>query len=135
MRRILIIDDESEVRNYLRVALERAGYQVLEADNGKTGVKLFRRSPVDLVVTDIFMPEKEGIETIRELRREFPELKILAVSGGISGLEPGHYLKMAQKLGANAILEKPFHQNQFIESVRELLASLSHNDAICEPSS
>jgi CheY-like chemotaxis protein len=121
MKRILLIDDDNEVRNFLRSALECAGLQVLEADNGETGVKLFRHSLVDLVVTDIFMPEKEGIETIRDLRSEFPGLKILAISGGVSGLAPELYLKMAQKLGANSILEKPFTQKKFIESVLELL--------------
>lgn len=133
MKRILLIDDDSEVRRFLRVSLERAGYHVLEADNGKAGIELFRRAPVDLVVSDIFMPEKEGIETIRELRGEFPELKILAVSGGIPGLDPEYYLKMARKLGADASLEKPFNQKQFLESIYELLTPLECEDTGSEP--
>lgn len=133
MKRILLIDDDGEVRHLLRVALERSGYEVLEADNGKAGVDLFRRTPVDLVVSDIFMPEKEGIETIRELRREFPELKILAVSGGVPGLDPEHYLNMARKLGADAGLEKPFNQSQFLESVGELLTPPGHGETGSEP--
>jgi DNA-binding response OmpR family regulator len=129
MKRILLIDDDSEVRRFLRVALERAGYEVLDADNGRSGVELFRRTPADLVVTDIFMPEKEGIETIRELRGEFPEMKILAISGGIPGLDPEHYLSMARKLGADASLEKPFSQKQLLESINELLGSVGREDA------
>jgi DNA-binding response OmpR family regulator len=133
MKRILLIDDDSEVRLFLRIALEREGYQVLEADNGRDGVDLFRSAPVDLVVADIFMPEKEGIETIRELRLEFPEVKILAVSGGIPGCDPDHYLKMAQKLGANSSLAKPFDQKRFLESVCELLAPDGHENDVAEP--
>ena len=82
MARILIIDDEEKFRKMLRQMLERAGHEVVEAPDGKEGVKLYREKLTDLIITDIFMPEKEGIQTIKELKRDFPEAKIIAISGG-----------------------------------------------------
>lgn len=121
MKRILVIDDDSEIRYCVRAILEKAGYEVLEADNGKSGIELFRRTSADLAMVDIFMPEKEGIETIRELRKGDPELKILAVSGGILGHDPHHYLNIAQMLGANGSLEKPFKQDRLLEVIGKML--------------
>jgi len=124
MKRILLIDDDGEVRSCLRTILEQAGYHVLEAENGKAGIEFFMRFSAELVMVDIFMPEKEGIETIRELRREFPELKIMAMSGGIPGCDPDQYLGIAKKLGADRSIEKPFRRDQILAAVGELLAPM-----------
>ena len=121
MASILLIEDDAEVRTVIRRMLESKNHEVVEAQNGKVGLRLYRKNSTDLVVTDILMPDKEGIETIRELRRDFPEVKIIAISGGgMLGLE--RYLKLAKKMGAQRTLEKPFNGNELNEVVRELLS-------------
>jgi YesN/AraC family two-component response regulator len=82
MANILIIDDDQQILNMLSQILKRAGYGVVEALDGKQGLKLYRENPTDLIITDIIMPEKEGLETIMELQRDFPDVKIIAISGG-----------------------------------------------------
>ena len=120
MKRILIIDDDDQVRLMLRIMLERAGYAVMDAENGEVGVRLNRMEPADLIITDIFMPEKEGLETIRELLRDFPEAKIIAISGG--GMTGAlSYLSLAKSFGALHTMEKPFNQHQILTAVGELL--------------
>ena len=121
MKRILIIDDDIDVRHCIRDILEQSGYAVLEAENGIVGLDKFRQNKADLVIIDLFMPEKEGIETIIELRKEFPELKILAISGGIPGYGPDHFLNIAQKLGADRSLDKPFNMGQLLTAIEELI--------------
>ena len=125
MKRILVIDDDRAVRMCILGNLEAAGYTVFEADNGNTGIAIFRSNPVDLVIVDLFMPEKEGIETIIELRKGFPDLKILAISGGIPGYGPDHFLNIAQKLGADGALDKPFTMQHLLSVVGDLLASVT----------
>jgi DNA-binding response OmpR family regulator len=107
MARILIIDDEAGVRATLSLALQASGHETLEAANGRLGLELFARERVDLVITDILMPEKEGIETIIELRQRRPDLKIVAISGG-GRSQNKDYLVNATHLGADATLRKPF---------------------------
>lgn len=125
MKRILVIDDDRDVRNCILENLEAAGYSVFEADNGNTGIAAFRSSPVDLVIVDLFMPEKEGIETIMELRKGFPNLKILAISGGIPGYGPDHFLHVARKLGADSALDKPFTMQRLLAVVGNLLTPVT----------
>jgi DNA-binding response OmpR family regulator len=120
MKRILVIDDNVYVRSLLREMLELANYEVTEAPNGEIGERLFRQNPVDLVITDIFMPEKEGLETIRELRRSFPEVKIIAISGGGSRGDLA-FLPTAKKLGAHRTFVKPFEMDEILAAIRELL--------------
>ncbi len=120
MARILIIEDDNEVREYLESVLSRAGYQVISAGNGKEGVALFRKDPADLVITDIIMPEKDGIETIMDLRRANSNLKVIAISGG-GRAEPENYLHSARLLGANRTMKKPFTNQEMIDAIRELL--------------
>jgi len=122
MKRILVIDDDSQMREMLRKVLERAGYDVEDAADGKIGTKIHRQEPVDLVVTDLIMPEKEGIETIREFRRDFPQLKIIAISGG-GRIGANGYLSVAKTMGAHRIFSKPFDLKKFAETVKELLDS------------
>lgn len=117
---ILVIDDDTALREMLRQMLEFVGYRTLDAPNGKVGIKLYRQEPIDLVITDLFMPEKEGIETIKELRDEFPNVKIIAISGGgfLGGVD---YLYIAEKLGALRTFRKPFNLQEMLEAIREVL--------------
>ena len=120
MARILIIDDNTEVLGtYCRI-LEHAGYEVVVTVDGKKGIRLFRGIFPDLVITDILMPEKEGLETIRELKRDFPDVKIIAISGG-DKVGPGNYLKMAKNIGAMCTLAKPIEREELLKAVRECL--------------
>ena len=120
MSRILIIDDEELVRYALRAVLESADHDVIEAENGMKGIELCNAHPVDLVITDIIMPEKEGVETIIELRRAFPDVKIIAISGG--GRSGGvSYLKLAQGFGADQIMPKPFGMDEMLSTVQRVL--------------
>ena len=119
MARILIIDDDVQILKMLRKTLEHEGHEVIDAANGNKGLRLYREDPTDLIITDIIMPEKEGIETIVELRREFPEVKIIAMSGGGHG-EAESYLHMAKGLGAQRTLTKPFGMEELLEAIRAL---------------
>ncbi|RZB38369.1 MAG: hypothetical protein SRB2_00117 [Desulfobacteraceae bacterium Eth-SRB2] len=120
MASILIIDDDVQILSMLRQTLERGGYDVLEASNGKQGMKLYLENPADLVITDIIMPEKEGIEIIIELKRDYPDVKIIAISGG-GRINPEDYLDIAKKLGAQRTFTKPFERKQLLNAVRDLL--------------
>lgn len=122
MQRILIIDDEPHILVMLKKMMERAGYEIDLASNGKEGIELFQRSPADLVITDIIMPEKEGLETIREMKRIHPRLKIIAMSGG-GKISAENYLETARIFGATRIIEKPFTQGEMVTAVKELMAS------------
>ena len=117
---ILVIDDDETIRELLRAILEREGYRVLEAPDGGEGLKQFTETPTDLVITDLIMPGKEGIETIRELRQKFPGVKIIAVSGG-GRIGPSSYLKMAKGVGALRTLSKPFDKTVLLEVVKEVI--------------
>ena len=115
-----VIDDDPSVRELLCAMLIEDGYDVAEAADGNAGMKLFRKRPADLVITDLIMPEKEGIETILELRRHFPGVKIIAMGGG-GIVEAGDYLGMARGVGAHRVFEKPFGVSEMLNGVRELL--------------
>ncbi len=116
---ILVIDDDDQFRTMLREMLERAEYEVADAPNGKEGIRLYRENPADLVITDIIMPEKEGIETIMELKRDFPDVKIIAISGG-GQIDPEKYLYMAGRLGAKRTFAKPVEREELLKAVGEL---------------
>jgi len=118
--RILIIDDEVQIREMLGQMLTREGYDVMNAANGKEGMKICREHSIDLIITDIIMPEKDGIEMILELKHDFPNLKIIAISGG-GRLGPDGYLEMAKKLGAHRTFFKPFNRREILDAVLELL--------------
>ncbi|MBF0368354.1 MAG: response regulator [Magnetococcales bacterium] len=123
MARILVIDDDVGVRELLRAFLDEAGHQVVEAPDGRQGVQLFRDEPADLVITDILMPEKDGVEVIMELKERYPEVRILAVSGGGRGLEAEVNLRVAKEFGAMHVLPKPFTQQELQEAVTALLGA------------
>lgn len=118
--RILIIEDDDQVRELLKKILQSEGYAVISAVNGAEGLKLYEQSSPELIITDLIMPEKEGIETIRELKKLNPEVKIIAMSGG-GTIDAGQYLMMAQRLGVSKTFKKPFRRNEILEAVSELL--------------
>jgi len=115
MARILIIDDDDTLRGIIAKSLMHAGHSVSQANNGRKGVAMYRADPVDLVLTDMIMPEQEGIETIKILHREFPQLRIIAMSGGLEGSEL--YLNLTRRLGAACTLPKPFTLEQLKDAV------------------
>lgn len=122
MARVLVVEDDHQVRMMLRMTLERAGYEIDEAEDGRAAVRKHREKPADLVITDIVMPEMEGIETIMEIRRSSPRLPIIAISGG--GHEtPENYLVLAERLGANRTFAKPVDREEMLEAVNDLLAA------------
>ncbi len=123
MNTILIIDDEAQILALYRAILEREGYRVLESTDGDEGIQICRNESIDLVVTDIIMPGKEGLETILELRKEFPEIGIVAASGG-GRLGPDSYLLLAEKMGAQRILSKPFKREDLLNAVSDLLPNI-----------
>jgi len=122
MQQVLVIEDDEDVRRLVLRHLVAAGYEVLEAANGTTGLASYRQQQSDLVITDIVMPETEGLETIRELRRLNPEVKIIAISGAVGGRSDG-YLGLAMGFGALRILAKPFTGADLLSVVAEVLAT------------
>jgi CheY-like chemotaxis protein len=117
---ILVVDDEPAVRELVREILEGGGYEVLTACNGREAMKVLRRNLVDLVITDLVMPEQEGIETIRAIHRGQPGLKILAMSGSAAP-----HLSTALKLGAHDSIQKPFSIEALLATVERLLSRQS----------
>jgi CheY-like chemotaxis protein len=120
MTHILLIDDDEQFRTMLRQLMERNGYEVTEASGGKEGIRLYREGPTDLVITDLIMPGKDGIETIQELKKEFPDIKVIAVSGG-GRLGPQDYLHLAKMLGARRTLTKPINLTELLKAIEEIL--------------
>lgn len=121
MARILLIDDDNLVRMAISAVLEGAGHEVVQAPNGRVGTAAYARSAFDLVITDILMPEQEGIETIRILRHANPSVKILAISGG-GRIGSQDFLLLAEMLGAAATLKKPFDPDELTARVAALCA-------------
>lgn len=119
MARILVIDDDPDLRAMLEQTLKSAGHEVSVAADGREGVEQFQARTADLVITDLYMPKQEGLETIRELRARFPEVAIIAMSGKAAALA---MLFVAQKLGAVGILHKPFSVDELHAAVRNALA-------------
>ena len=121
MARILIADDNDELLEFHRIFLAENGYQVLTAANGEEALRRIDQEAVDLLITDVIMPDREGIETILELRRSHPQLPIIAISGG-GHIGPVDYLKMATTAGAKAALSKPCPPSVLLSTIRSLLS-------------
>lgn len=121
MKRILIIDENTQLRQLLRQILEQEGYEVIDAKDGKEGTKLYRQTPTDLVITGVVMPEKDGIEILRELKRDFPDVKIIATSGGSRTIAAKYCLSAMTALGAERIFTKPFGRKEMLDAVHELI--------------
>ncbi|MCZ6633615.1 MAG: response regulator [bacterium] len=120
MAHILIIDDDAPTRQLLRDFLEGQGHHIVEAENGKVGIEIHRSDPAEVIITDIFMPEKNGLRVIRELQREDPAIKIIAISGGgdLGNLNP---LILAEEVGIEHTLTKPFHMQDLLDAIQDLL--------------
>jgi len=123
---LLLIDDDIGMRSMLFRALTRAGYAVHEAGDGKEGLKLLSSHPIGLVITDIIMPEVEGVELIFRIRKSHPNVPIIAMSGG-GRLSPLGYLEVAKSCGANRTLTKPFEIDQLLRAIEELLPKSDGN--------
>ena len=121
MARILIVDDVELERFVIRQYLQSAGHEVVEAENGVEAIAAQTADPFDLIVTDIVMPEKEGVETIIELKRAYPTLKIIAISSGGAGKNPD-YLKLAEHFGADKVIPKPIPKDVLLEQVNACLS-------------
>ena len=118
MAQILVVDDETAICSTLSAMLKQAGHDVRVAGNGNEAMKLSLEGVLDLLITDIHMPERDGLSIIREMRREHPQLKIIAMTG--SSLD--EYLRWAGKLGADLVLAKPFSSQEMLEAVARLLS-------------
>jgi CheY-like chemotaxis protein len=121
MANILVVEDDVQVSNLFHGFLTRAGHSVVTVPNGNDAIRAFAQQSFDLIITDIFMPEKDGLEVIRELKLQHPEIKIVAISGGGKTRAP-IYLETAKKLGADETLDKPFELKHLIATVNKLLA-------------
>jgi CheY-like chemotaxis protein len=119
---ILVIDDEPALREILSQVLTGAGHRVVGAGNGKEAIKALTTSAFDVVLTDVIMPEKDGMQVISELRKKFPEVRIIAMSGG-GHVSRDQYLKIAKGLGAHAVLEKPFANQKLLDTIEALIPS------------
>lgn len=119
MATILIIDDFEPVRSMLKITLEKAGYDVYLASDGVSGIQKYKDSPADVVITDIVMPEKEGIETMMDIRALSSEVKIIAISGG-GRIPAKEYLKLANTFGADRVFAKPVDPDELISALEEL---------------
>lgn len=123
MPSVLVVDDQEQVRQLIRETLEQAGYEVEEAPDGKEGLDRYRVRPRDLVIMDILMPDQDGLETIITLRQEFPDIRIIAMTGGSDmGVIP-NFLDVAKMLGARRTLQKPFELKVLLNAVAAELAA------------
>lgn len=119
-KKILVIDDETPIRSMLKKILEREDFIVIVAANGSDGLRKALDQPPDLVITDLLMPEKEGLETILELKRCAPQIPVVAMSGG--GLnDPAGYLQTAKLFGADAVMEKPVNKKTLLKIIDDTL--------------
>lgn len=121
MASILVVDDDKQIRAMLNQMLSRMGHEVVEAETGNQALDSYRARQTDLVIMDLIMPEKEGIETITEMRREFQDVKIIAMSGG-GRVGPKSYLDLARKLGAQYTLSKPFNLQEIQDALKAMLS-------------
>jgi CheY-like chemotaxis protein len=128
LKRILVIDDDDLVRDTLIRILSRAGYEAIAAKDGREGVARFRESPPDLILTDVIMPDQDGIETIVELRQLAPAIPIIAISGG-GRARAMQFLDAAHKLGADKVLSKPIKQADLVAAISELLTKAAERGA------
>ncbi|HXC41475.1 MAG TPA: response regulator [Burkholderiales bacterium] len=121
MSRILIIEDNDDARRFMSLALQGEGYDVAVAEDGEAGLQIQRHAPAEVLITDIFMPNKDGIETIIDFRQKFPTVKIIAMSGG-RGTGNVDYLDTAREIGADECLSKPFGLHELLTAVQGVIA-------------
>ncbi len=123
MAKVLVVDDDNQILRLISDLMEREGYGVSQASDGELAFKLFEENPCDIVITDLIMPNKEGIELIQELRAIHPDVKIIAYSGG-GQLRPDSYLDFAKGVGADRVFSKPIAIEKLKLAVAELLAEI-----------
>jgi len=126
---ILIVDDDPVLRLVACEMLGQEGYTVSEAEDGAVAVRMLQAQPADLVVIDMLMPNKEGLETIQEIKARWPGTRVVAISGGGRGLKSEYLLHMARSLGADAIYEKPLRAAGFMDVVSATMAGGSETAA------
>ncbi len=126
MSKILVVDDAQDIRNMLTTMLRRAGYDVCTAANGLLALQKMQQAAVDLMITDLIMPVQEGLETIRQTQQQFPQTRIIAMSGG-GRVMASDFLDTAKALGAHAILRKPFSRQQMLDTVVAVLQGKTIN--------
>ncbi len=124
MVKVLVADDEDMVRMVIKQTLAKAGIDVVEASNGREALEMQTSDPADVVITDIIMPEQEGIETIVQMRKDYPDLPIIAMSGG-GRIGATDYLQAAKEFGARHVLEKPFDRKELLLAVQDCLGTLA----------
>jgi len=117
---VMIVEDDLSLRELLREALEKRKYTVITASDGREAMLKFRPSVIDMVITDLLMPEEDGLSVIMNIRKVKPETKIIAISGG-GKAGPGSYLNIAKTLGADHVFSKPFLPSELVQKVREIL--------------
>jgi len=131
MAKIIVIDDEKDVRDVLKEVLERAGFDVEIAANSDDGLELLRNKGADVVITDIIMPGKNGVETVQDIRKNFPNTRVIVISGGgnitpmeyePSAIKTSAYLASATAAGADVTLTKPFDRREILDAVSQLIA-------------
>lgn len=121
MAKILIIEDDLRFQRMLRQMLQQTGYEVLTASDGKVGMDVYCNEPTELVITDIIMPNKDGVETIFEFHRSFPDTKIIAISGGGRGKAEDYLESFGQAPNVKYTFQKPFVMDEMLQAVKELL--------------
>ena len=121
MARILVIDDNAQLRQMLKLTLTQAGHEFIEADSGELGLQLYREAPADLVIIDIILPKKGGLETIQELKYDFPKARVVGISGGFQKKTDNNQ-SLAELLGVQRTLSKPFTAEDLLKMVTEVLA-------------
>ena len=121
MSHILVIEDDQQMREMVKQMLQRAGYNAVGAGDGREGMQIVREQAIDLIITDIIMPDQEGLETIMQVRREYPNIPVIAISGG-GRVEPENYLHSAKLLGAAHTFAKPLNRDDVLRVVSQLLA-------------
>lgn len=121
MAKILIVDDDSQLRTMLKQLLEGNNYDVIDSGDGEEALRILKKDKFNLIITDLIMPEKDGMSLILELRRDYPEMQIIAISGGARHIDPQNPLQIAKKLGAQYTLTKPFKLSELLEAVRKLV--------------
>ncbi len=115
--RVLVIDDDIDFQSYVYDLLLSRGFEVFKAINGEKGMEILKKEKIDVVITDMIMPEREGVETIMEIKIKYPDMKIIAISGAV---RKETYLKLAEGLGAHIILPKPFKKQELFDAIENV---------------
>lgn len=125
MKKILLVDDEEMIRKMVVAVFNHSEYSITEVCNGVEALKVLETASFDLIITDVIMPDCDGIELVMSVRKKLPDIKVVVMSGG-GRVQADHYLNLAEKLGATRVFEKPFDTMEFRQVVHDLLFDDSH---------